>query len=607
MGWGAEPAVYPPHLQLACSAMYDELPAGTITLTLQHYRSLGGFAAIVGEHLERVLETELADGRDQIARDLFLALVVGEERAMRAEDELLDVVGAKHQRHEILAVLESLRARGLLVRVRLGGDAGWELVHDSLVARVLAWIDRRDLDRRKAMELVRHHLRRSRPETPALLGRAELKELAPFPSAIEELDREWEKRDLEPGAWMPSQLVRRSRFVRRRRIATLVTSFTVLASIAGVAMYRSHLASERVAREQSLRDRDLGRFTLVLEPFDWDPVKLEATPVPATLDAYTWTLHAPDPDDIAQPGAPYRADWIVRSSPALAGGKLVEHVEAHGGPAFLVIDRAGCTPSIIPLRQLPGYINRDEETTLRLRVPTCEATRADMIELAAGDFFYGGAGEPPAPLIAEQPSVNPERRMFLPAFALDRTEVSNSAFDVFAQLSESTGITKPIYVESVANLKGRRKPGAGINWTTARAYCRYMGKNLPTTYEWTRALRGPAVLSDGHANPMPRRSFPWGTDDRSNALETIGAHEELTRDVGTSAWDVSIDGIHDLAGNIQEWTDSTPPNGDPSVRITRGAYWLSSPADLLNYLAIENDRRVTTQDFSMGLRCALER
>src|SRR5207247_3181930 len=99
-----------------------------------------------------------------IARDLFLSLVtVTHERAIRAEAELLDIVGAKHEPHQVAAVLEVLRARGLLVRLRGDGEPSWELVHDSLVARVEAWIDRRDLARRRAVELVRYHLRRSTP------------------------------------------------------------------------------------------------------------------------------------------------------------------------------------------------------------------------------------------------------------------------------------------------------------------------------------------------------------------------------------------------------------------------------------------------------------
>ena len=603
MGWSGAPAVYPPHLQLACSVLYDDLAPGDVTFTLAHYRALGGFDAIVGEHLDRVLDTELADGRDRIARDLFLALVVGQERAMRPERELLDIVGAKHERHEVLAVLESLRSRGLLVRVRTAGDAGWEFVHDSLVPRVLAWIDRRDLDRRRAMELVRYHLRRSRPQTPSLLGRAELKEIAPYSDAIIELDREWQKRDLDAGAWTPSRLVDRSRQVRRRLITTLVASFVVLTSVASVAMYRSHAASESAAVQASLRARDLGKFTLALEPFDWDPIKLEAIPVPATLGAYTWTLHAPDPEDPATPGVPFQDEWIVRSAPVVEGTALVEPIEAHGGASFLMIDRLGCSPSVIPMR-LPGYIRRADSRMIKVRVPTCQATRADMVEISAGDFVYGGAGEPPAPELVAEPHESVEQRMRLPAFLLDRTEVTNAAFSVFDDMAAFTGMSKPRYYTALESMRGSRRPVAGIDWITAHAYCRFLGKELPTTYQWTRALRGAETLPDGTPNPLPRRNFPWGTEGVAGRAR-IGGEPPETAEVGSHPLDRSPDGVLDLAGNVQEWTDSLPPDGDRSARITRGGNWNSAVNDLASYMAIENDRAITMQVFSLGMRCAL--
>ncbi|MBA2539873.1 MAG: protein kinase, partial [Deltaproteobacteria bacterium] len=162
MGWGDAPAVFPPHLQLACSVLHEQLAVDDVALELRHYRSLGGFDAIVGEHLDRVIETELDDGRDVVARDLFLALVTSaNQRAIRPEVELLSIVGPKHGADRVMGVLEVLRAKGLLVRVRADGEASWELVHDSLVARVLAWIDRKDLARRRAIEQIRYHLRRS--------------------------------------------------------------------------------------------------------------------------------------------------------------------------------------------------------------------------------------------------------------------------------------------------------------------------------------------------------------------------------------------------------------------------------------------------------------
>ncbi|HYU16335.1 MAG TPA: serine/threonine-protein kinase, partial [Candidatus Acidoferrum sp.] len=254
MGWDRVAAAYPPHLQLACSVLYEALGPGEATITLAHYRQLGGFDAIVGEHLDRVLDSELDAADATVARDLFLTLVTSANtRALRTEAELLDIAGSRHGALRVAAVLEVLRARGLIVRLRAtGGEPSWELVHDSLVPRVLAWVDRRDLDRRRAMELVRYHLRRSGADAPSLLGRAELRELRAHPDAVIELEAEWARRS-DGGPWTPAALVKRSRrALRRRALAISCASVFVMGAVG--------TAAQRWIAERTLRDRDMGRF-----------------------------------------------------------------------------------------------------------------------------------------------------------------------------------------------------------------------------------------------------------------------------------------------------------------------------------------------------------
>ncbi|MEO7095284.1 MAG: SUMF1/EgtB/PvdO family nonheme iron enzyme, partial [Polyangiales bacterium] len=480
MGWGTTRAVYPPHLQLACSVLYEALGPGDATITLAHYRALGGFDAIVGEHLDRVLDTELADGRDVIARDLFVALVTtANERAVRSESELLAMVSA-HPANQVSAVLEHLRARGLLVRVRGDTEPSWELIHDSLVRRVLAWVDRKDLARRRAIELVRYHLRRSRPELPSLLGRAELRELRPHAAALTELDAEWKNRSNTTAAdWTPARLVARSHAVLRRQSLTVASLIIAAFGIASVGFYRSHVEEAHAAAEARLKSQDLGRFTLSLEPFDWDPVTQTAKPTSATLD---WTLHAPDPNDATQPGPPL--DPVIRANRRTIDTALVESVESRGGRAFLVVTRGTCSPSIIPLRQLPGYAQRERESpTLHLSVPTCQATLADTIEIAAGPFIYGGVGEPPSSDLQHNPEFAVERRIALPAFHIDRTETTNAVFGVFARHAATTGVEAPAYAatEGLIAASAARSPVSNIDWYEARALCRFFGKELPTS------------------------------------------------------------------------------------------------------------------------------
>jgi formylglycine-generating enzyme required for sulfatase activity len=595
MGWGTQPAVFPPHLQLACSVLTEELAPGDATLTLAHYKRLGGFDAIVGEHLERVLDTELTDGRDQIARALFVALVTaGHERAMRPESELIAMVGDADR---VNLVLEVLRSRGLVVRVRGDdGEPSWELAHDSLVPRVRAWIDARDLARRRATELVRYHLRRSRADEPSLLTRAELREIKSQPDAIVELDAEWRRRATgEP--WTPSRLIARSRQVLHRRIAMIASLVALASVVAGVAIHRSSIDSER-------RRRDLGRFVLQLEPFDWAPAAQQLIRVDPAKLSLAWEIHSWDSDDAYGDRVP--DDDIVYGTPQLESGALVEHIEARGGRAFLLLKRGDCKPSIIPLHDLPGYAKRElVEPVLHVPVPVCAATLADTIVIPEGEFIFGGPGEPASQAVAADPDPDLRNgvRVKLPAYRIDRTEVSNAAFAVFASMAPFTNIASPSYPTSpgLEQAGEPKRPVTGLNWHVARAYCRFLGKELPSSRQWVKAMRGGVVLPDGAPNPLPNRNLPWGIGDPYVLARLDSA--KGAADVGTYPGDRSPYGVLDLTGNAMEWTDTL---GGPGVRIVRGGSSSKEVADaIIDYMAVENARAESQVLFNLGMRCAL--
>lgn len=586
MGWRATPAVYPPHLQLVCSVLCESL-AGT-TLELAHYRRLGGFDAIVGEHLDRVIESELA-GREQVARDVFVALVTsGNERALRSERELLAITGAKHASEDIALVLEVLRTRGLLLRIRGDVEPAWELTHDSLVPRVLAWIDKKDLARRRALEVVRFHLRRSTPDTPSLLGRKELRELARYTNAVTELDAEWTLRDDKDAiGWSPSRLVAHSRRSWRRRAGTVIGIVAIALTVGIFGIVRWQIGEAHAREEERLRDLDLGRFVLEIAIAD---------PQSADLHRVQWTLHRAGEDGAV--GAQLGEPWLVAEPPHVDDRFVAQQVEAHAGPAYLVIHRGDCPPSIVPLRRLPGYATRLANQRIRVTVPSCAMSFSAMIEVPAGKFVFGGIGEPATETLRKYPE--PELVVDEPRFSIDRTEVTNRDFLLLADQSDVTGVARPSYptAPNVADLSAPELPVAGIDWYQALAYCRFHGKQLPTSRQWSKAFRG-GLLVNGAPNSAPRRNLAWGVDLASagELLATASAPP------GSHRIDVSPYGVLDMTGNVSEWTAT---NQSPSVMTVRGGNWADAHdgTSLLDFNAIENPRATTWRYFGIGARCA---
>lgn len=147
----------------------------------------------------------------------------------------------------------------------------------------------------------------------------------------------------------------------------------------------------------------------------------------------------------------------------------------------------------------------------------------------------------------------------LAAFAIDVYEVTNSQY---RQFIDDGGYTKrDLWSEAGwAWIQGRERrqpsywddkqfnnpsqPVVGVTWYEAAAYCRWLGQALPTEPQWEKACRG----TDG-------RLFPWGNDPLLSSAPQTGSTAAFTPvDVGQATETQSPYGVHDLAGNVLEWT-----------------------------------------------------
>jgi serine/threonine-protein kinase len=153
------------------------------------------------------------------------------------------------------------------------------------------------------------------------------------------------------------------------------------------------------------------------------------------------------------------------------------------------------------------------------------AKAGEMVLVEAGGFLAGEKKQPD----------------MLPAFYIDKTEVSNAAY---AQFCQETGHALP---------KGfaadrRDYPVVNVLISDARAFAQWAGKRLPKGREWEKAARG-----------MDGRLYPWGNDpDTSRA--NVGSGKLLpVSDLPDGA---SPCGAVNLSGNVWELVDEVSPPGN---------------------------------------------
>ncbi len=193
---------------------------------------------------------------------------------------------------------------------------------------------------------------------------------------------------------------------------------------------------------------------------------------------------------------------------------------------------------------------------------TPQIVHGEMVLIPAGEFILGTDDK-------EHYAYYPSRKMSLPAFWIDKYEVTNSEFMDFS-------IEKNYAGEGAKEGKDWRlfvrpetytHPVVFITNNDAEAYCKAKGKRLPTEFEWEKAARG----TEGFR-------YPWGNDWDSKRTQTYEYGYEGTVEVGRFD-DVSPYGVHDMMGNVQEWTSSEykpykggkrDPNAAPGMKVVRG-------------------------------------
>ncbi len=192
----------------------------------------------------------------------------------------------------------------------------------------------------------------------------------------------------------------------------------------------------------------------------------------------------------------------------------------------------------------------------------------NMMLVPQGEFVMGDDSVP---------NEAPAHSVKLPAYYIDRLEVSNRNYREFCARSGHRTPEPPSW-ETAYNAKDEY-PMLNVGRDDAAAYCEFAGKRLPSEAEWEKSARGaeqPVVL--------------WGNWTLPGLANLKGAGTERPVPVGSFAADVSPFGVLDTAGNVQEWVagefklySTNAATANPAVSgqgIVRGGSFLTSAQQL---------------------------
>jgi formylglycine-generating enzyme required for sulfatase activity len=236
---------------------------------------------------------------------------------------------------------------------------------------------------------------------------------------------------------------------------------------------------------------------------------------------------------------------------------------------------------------------------------------AGMVRVPGGPFTMGRNNGPP--------EERPAHEVILSPFYIDKNLVTIGEYAKFIQAKGPVGPKGEMYLD-VADPDNRifgtgdvwrpepgseRYPASEMSWHGAVAYCKWLGKRLPSEAEWEKAARG-----------TDKRLYPWGNAAASPDLAFFGGYRGETVPVGQFSKGASPYGALDMAGQVWEWTRSIaarypydPKDGREDLsaeqpRVTRGG---SSSSDAEGLTAtsrhiVDSGRQATGHAYH-GFRC----
>ena len=159
------------------------------------------------------------------------------------------------------------------------------------------------------------------------------------------------------------------------------------------------------------------------------------------------------------------------------------------------------------------------------------------------------------------PLAYPTVTLKLEAFRFDVHEVTNLQYQYCVAMGDCAapkfGNTQNI-LDYYGDETYANSPVVNVSFKQAKAYCEFVGKRLPTEYEWERVAKGP---DSDDARIYPSDGFDSTSDtcgelqisgcsglDEGNPIDVMTSSNDFVEDTNGKVWD--------LLGNVTEWTSS---------------------------------------------------
>ncbi|MFI6775280.1 ergothioneine biosynthesis protein EgtB [Nocardia sp. NPDC050412] len=257
--------------------------------------------------------------------------------------------------------------------------------------------------------------------------------------------------------------------------------------------------------------------------------------------------------------------WDVLETNTLRGDPLVDGGFAFGMIAQHEQQHDETMLATHQLRTGPAVLSAPD-------APSAATPAGGEVVIPAGEFVMGTSTDPWA-LDNERPA----HPVHVPGFAIDVAPITNAQYQAFIADGgyerpelwsergwahrQDAGLAAPQFWEcdpaghwwrrafGVMTPVRPQQPVVHVCWFEAEAYANWAGKRLPTEAEWEKAARFDPETGTS-------RRYPWGDTEPDSATANLGQRHLEPAEVGAYPAGASATGVHQLIGDVWEWTAS---------------------------------------------------